>query len=474
MAQYNPALTDPLYPGGLPPSGTATTVPGTRNWSLGSYTTGSYPASVTFYSDRLAFGGATNTPDRVDLSVSSQYNVFSPNALLDGTVADSNALGFGLNSNTVNAIRWMSPTDHGLLLGTSGGPWMLKGATASQPLSPTNVDAKQAAPYGAQKVPAVVIGRQTLFLQTGGRHLRDAAYDFYVDGLSTKDISLLAEHLTTGGFTQMAVQQTPTQIVWLVRADGLLVSMCYDPEQKEVAWAQHPIGGNGVAQSVAVIPDPTGSRDELWLAVKRMINGAAALYVEKMSKIYEIGDAVSGNFVPGDTLFHDSGVHKTFGSPVTTVTGLTWLEGETVSVLADSATHPDVTVTSGGITLQRSATDVSVGLPYESRARTMRVEAGSADGTAQSKIKRIHKVAFRMYDTLGLFVRANSPYASDAPVSFRTTGDDMNAPPPLFTGDKIQLWEGDYEYDGTIEFGQSEPLPSNISAIVAHVDTQDD
>lgn len=472
MSQYT---YDPLNPGNPPPTGTSTLVPGTRNWSLGSFYTGSYPSCVTFYQDRLAFGGAVGTPERVDLSMSSQYDVFSPSSLLDDSVVDSNALGFNLNSNTVNAIRWMAPTDHGLLLGTAGGPWLLAGATSSQPLSPTNVDAKQAAPYGAQKVPAVTIGRQTLFLQTGGRHLRDAAYDFYVDGLSTKDVSLLAEHLTTGGFVQMAVQLTPMQILWLVRSDGLLVSMGYDPDQNEVCWAQHPIAGtNAVVQSVAVIPDPTGTRDEVWLAVKRTINSSDVVYVEKMSKVYEIGDASGTKFVPGDTIFHDSGVHTTFGSAVTTITGLDWLEGETVSVLADSATHPDCVVSGGSITLQRSALDVSVGLPYESRARTMRVEAGSADGTAQSKLKRIHKVAFRLFDTLGMFVKANSPYAQEIDVSFRTTGDDMNAPPPLFTGDKIQLWEGDYEYDGTIEFGQREPLPSNVSAIVAELETQDD
>ena len=40
---------------------------------------------------------------------------------------------------------------------------------------------------------------------------------------------------------------------------------------------------------------------------------------------------------------------------VETISGLDHLEGQTVSILADGATHPDKTVSSGAITLDRSA-----------------------------------------------------------------------------------------------------------------------
>lgn len=471
MAQYNPTDGDPLYPG----SGTASTaaIPNTRNWRLGNWHAGSYPACVTFHDDRLCFAGTTAEPQRVDMSNSGQYEVFSPSALRDGTVTDANAISVSLNSNTVNAVRWMSSDDHGLILGTAGGPWLIAPASTTSGLTPTNVKAKQAADYGASKVAAVRIGRQTLYLQSGGKRVRDAAYDFYVDGIKTKDISVLAEHLAHGGFKQFAVQQSPEQVVWLVRNDGLLVSVSYDTEQNEVGWAQHPVAGtDAVVQSVAVIPSTDGTRDEVWLAVKRTINGASVVYVEKMSKLSEVGDFPTGEFAPGDTVYQDCAVVKTFGSPVTSVTGLTWLEGETVSVLADGATHPDVTVSStGGVTLQRSATTVAIGLPYESRARTMRIEAAGADGTAQGKIKRINRLVFRLYETLGLFLR---PAGSDADqrVDFRSTADDMDAPPPLYTGDKDVDWEGGYDREGQIEFGQSEPLPCNVSALIAKVETE--
>ncbi|WP_410925272.1 hypothetical protein, partial [Pseudomonas aeruginosa] len=75
------------------------------------------------------------------------------------------------------------------------------------------------------------------------------------------------------------------------------------------------------------------------------------------------------------------------GAPTTTISGLTWLTGQTVGVLGDGATHPDVVVdNTGKITLQRSVSIAQVGLKYTSAGKTMRIEAGGADGPAQGKL----------------------------------------------------------------------------------------
>ena len=56
------------------------------------------------------------------------------------------------------------------------------------------------------------------------------------------------------------------------------------------------------------------------------------------------------------------------------ISGLAHLEGQTVSVLADGATHPDKVVSSGAIVLERAASKVKVGLPYTSLLQTMRIK----------------------------------------------------------------------------------------------------
>lgn len=469
---------DPTAPGSTDPTGAISPA---RAWYLGAFYPGNYPSAVTFHEDRLIFAGCPNLPQRLDGSVSGQYNTFSPNAVADGTVTAASAYAFSLNANTVNVIRWMQSDQHGLLIGTAGGEWLLSPGTTGQAISALNVSAKQSTLYGSEPVAPLRIGNETIFTQAGGRRLRALKYDFYVDGFQGPDVSVLSEHLTVSGFKQYALQKSPQQIIWAVRNDGALVSISYDRDQDEQGWYLHQLGGDPATTkvlSVACIPAPDDSRDEVWLAVQRVINGSTVCYVERMTKLWEVGDAVeytvSGvtqtKYVPQDTYYLDSAVRTVFGSPVTTITGLTWLEGQTVSVLADSATHPDVVVTGGSITLQRQAQDVCIGLGYTSKSRTLQIEAGGADGPAQGKIKRIHRLIVRMYDTLGLTLRAGT---QEQDVSFRYTNGLMDAPPSLFSGDQPLAWEGSYDRDGYVYWEQNQPLPSNISMIAAQLETQD-
>lgn len=472
---------DPLDPGPIPTT-TEPTIANTRGFCLGAYWTGNYPAVVQFHEDRLCFAGAPQSPNRIDMSNSGLYEVFSPSALLDGTVTDSNSCAFGLSSNEVNAIQWMMSDQNGLLVGTAGGEWILTPATSGAVITPTNINAKQSSQNGSEAVQPVRVGVDTLFLQGGGRRLRQIVYDFYVNGFQGTDTSAHAEHLTVGGFKQICFQRTPQQLVWLVRNDGALVCVNYDRGNDELGWSLHTIAG-GTVLSAQVIPAPDNSRDELWLAVQRTINGSAVIHVERMSKLWEEGDAtevtqdddsVVYRFTPNLTTYLDSAQRTVFGSPVTTISGLDHLEGCTVGVLADGATHPDCVVSGGSITLTRAATDVNVGLRYTSRGRTMHAEAGAATGTAQGKKKKIHRVIFRLFDSLGLTVKAaGSGGEQEITEPFRSTADAMDAPPSLFNGDYPVDWEGTWETEGWVEFAQTDPLPLNISSMTINLDTQD-
>lgn len=479
------AWNDPLDPG-APHTGTDPGVSGhgagVRQWALGAWYGNNYPACVHFYEDRLCFAGAPQSPERIDMSCSSAYETFSPSALLDDTVTPANACAFALNSNTVNAIRWMQSDQNGLLAGTAGGEWVVASSSITEALSPTSITAKQTTEFGAAAVAPVHTGMTTLFMQAGARKLREMKYSFMINGFQGTEISPLAEHLTAGGFKAMALQRTPQQVLWLVRNDGVLVSVSYDSDQNEVAWAPHPLGGTDTrVLSVAVIPAPDGSRDEVWLAVSRTVNGATAVNVERMSKLWEVGDAVLDEtvapgfyrYVPSETSYLDSSQRLVSETPVTTVSGLTWLIGETVGVLADGAAHPDCVVdATGTITLARPAKDIVVGLKYTSIGRTLTIEAGGGDGPAQGKIKRIHDVIFRAYESAGFQVRAtNSTVVND--IWLRKTSDTMDEPVPLQTGDIPQVWEGSYDRLGQVEWQQSQPLPLNLSGLVVQLETQD-
>ena len=61
-------------------------------------------------------------------------------------------------------------------------------------------------------------------------------------------LTILAEHVTEGGLTQIAYQQEPNQIVYGVRGDGEMIGLTYQREQQVAAWHRHIFGGRlGIA-----------------------------------------------------------------------------------------------------------------------------------------------------------------------------------------------------------------------------------
>lgn len=453
---------------------TAVGTTASANWRLGVWNSvNGYPGAVAFHQDRLTFGGVPSYPNRIDSSNGGDYTNFSPTGV-DGTVVDTNSLSFNLASAKMNVINWIVSDEWGMLIGTASNEWVVAASTTQVALTPTNINAKQTTSYGSNSVYPARMGKSTLFVQRTGRKIREMTYQLMMNSFQAADISLLAEHLTKGGIKQLTAQNAPNPVLWVVRNDGTLVGMSYDKDQEIAGWHQHQLGGYSdaaqtlppVVESIAVIPSPTTIRDDLWLCVQRYVNGSVVRTVELLNKYWEDGDAANSAF------FVDCGATYT-GSATTTVSGLTWLKGQTVSVLADGSVHPTCVVNSSGvITLSRSASKVQVGLGYNSDGKTMRIEAGGADGTSQGKLKRIHRAIFRFFQSVGLNV-ASTADVSAFPEPFRSSADLMDNPVALYTGDKRWTWDGSYELEGQIFWRQSDPLPSNVLLVVAQLETQD-
>ena len=86
-------------------------------------------------------------------------------------------------------------------------------------------------------------------------------------------------------------------------------------------------------------------------------------------------------------------VSMTAAYQVTTVSGLTWLQGMTVNILADGAPVPAQVVSVGGsITLPYPATKVIVGLPIIAQVQTLpaSLSVDSGFGETLQKLSLIH------------------------------------------------------------------------------------
>ena len=539
----------------------------TANWQLGAFsdTTG-HPSSVTFFEQRLVFAGTTDQPQTIFFSKSGDYENMDAN--IGGTIADDDAIIYTIASNQVNAIRFMTAT-RTLIIGTAGGEFTVSGGGTDSAVTPTNILIKKQSNHGAANVDAIAVGNATLFLQRAKRKIRELAYNFDVDGYIAPDMTILAEHISEGGLTQIAYQQEPNQIVYGVRGDGELVGLTYQREQQVTAWHRHIFGGrfgnatvtvtdyaniaNGtrivltkadgttttftsatssttgkfhtttsnnqsatnlktlidadsdftatvssnvvtitetsplstgfltvtslddstrlaktnegkaVCESVAVIPTDD-TEYQVYVIVKRTINGATRRFVEILNVFdFDETDNTSFNFL-------DSALSYS-GSAATTISGLDHLEGQTVSILADGATHPDKTVSSGSITLDRSVTNAKIGLAYTSLLQTMRLNAGSQNGTSQGKTKRIYDITVRMFETIG--VEVGPDLSNMERIPFRSSADLMDEGIPPFTGDKEVEFRGNYETDGFIYVRQRQPLPFTILSLYPRLTTND-
>ena len=373
-----------------------------------------YPAAVTFHEGRLVFNASYEQPQTIWGSQSGDFENFGV-----GTAA-GDAYEFSIAANKVNIGRWLLPS-RVLLVGTKGGEFRVTGGN-DLPITPTNVDAKSETAYGSNFVNPVRVGSAILFCQRSGRKLRELAFSMDFDSYVAPDLTVLAEHIFPIGKTmqEMDFQQDPDPIVWVVRSDGVLCALSYDRSNDVVGWHRHPIGGDAVVESVAVIPHPDGDREEVWLAVKRTINGTEVRYIEYQDD--------SGGFY--GHLNVDSALTYS-GAPATTFGGLEHLRGEVVAIVGDGAYYGTQTVPTTGlaqVVITPAASVVEVGLPYTSTFETLRAEIPGPSGSSQGQKKRQPRVCIRAIDTMG--IRING-YQQPA----RRSIDLLGSPPSLFTGD---------------------------------------
>ncbi|MEC8230457.1 MAG: ubiquitin-activating E1 FCCH domain-containing protein [Pseudomonadota bacterium] len=445
---------------------------GHNNWTFATLTitgspspninnaTNQYPSVVTFFEQRLIFANTNNNPQTLWMSKNGDYTNFTTGS------ADDDALVYTIAANQVNAIRYLSAT-RVLTVGTSGGEYVVT-ASNDGPITPTTTLIRKYSNYGSALIEPVQVADVTLFVQRGKRKIREFKYVGEVNtaAYQAPEMTILAEHITKGGLTQFAYQQEPDSVVWATRQDGTLLGMTYRREEDVVAWHKHIIGGSfsggqAVVESIATLPSDTGE-DRLFMIVKRTINGQTKRYIEQMKPFDFGGVTTNAHFV-------DSGLSYA-GSAVNSLTGLHHLSGQTLEVLVNGASHPQSTVTNGGINLSFSATTAAVGYGFTSAMKTLRVESGSSDGTSQGKPKRIHAISLRLFETVGIEV-GNSPDNIDR-IPFRDSSMPMDQAIPLFTGDKEIEFRGGYGED-RIYVQQNQALPMTVLSFYPRMNTFD-
>ena len=213
-------------------------------------------------------------------------------------------------------------------------------------------------------------------------------------------------------------------------------------------------------ESVAVI-DGDNDEDQVWLVVQRYINGATKRYVEYFMPFEFNKDLTSFHFL-------DSGLTYS-GGETSSLTGLSHLEGETVSIIGEGSVQNSKVVGSGAVSLDTDIEEATVGLLYSSDLQTMRLDEGYTE-TTQTKTKRVYDLSVRFLDTIGASVGPDADTLTS--IDFRDSGASMDLPVPLFTGDKSIEFDVGHGTEGLIYIKQSQALPMTILGIYPRLETE--
>jgi hypothetical protein len=455
----------------------------TPNWAYGAWNNrDGYPACVTFTRGRLAFARRGD----VEISVSQDFENFAAKTP-QGVITPDMALSLTLPIQ--DDIVWLAD-GRVILAGTESSEQIIEEINTGQAFGPANVKTQTATAYGSATCPGLIIGQYVIFVQTSGRVLRAIRYNFYIDNYDGPNLSVMADEiaLPITQFIQFDYQKEPDSVIWAIRSDGQLTGLTFKiesqgigiDEERVIGWHEHPL--NGAVESVATIPSADGSQDDVWMIIRRTIEGQTRRYVEYLATHY-----FTGQDVKTQAIYVDSAAQFNLGVPMQTVVpGLLRLEGQTVKVMTDGAQHADCVVSSAGqITLNWPAQHVTVGLGYASLVASMPIEAPLPDGTAISKIKRVSGLRIRFRNTIGGQVgyidddgdpRTDDDQPTYDVIDMRTPYDDYNNPPPIFNGfwprdKKVMSFPAGFQQAAKISYRTDTVFPATVVGIYPILET---
>lgn len=396
---------------------------------------GIYPSSVAFFKDRLAFGLNAKTGPTVCFSCSGDYENFAD--MTYGEVLADNAITLPVQGD-LNRIQWLCSQDN-LFVGTEGGIIAVKAMTSSEVFGPNNVTYDNISSIGTCKIQPIRVGDDVLYLGRLAKDIYAIQYNWETDSYNPDEISLIAYNLLDKGVTSWSLQYEPYRIIWMTRTDGKIIGLTYNKRQAVRAFHLHETDGEW--EGLAVIPEPSGSMDEIWAICKRTINNVSKQYVEYFKNglpiIVPSGQTQAQTLAYNlDKAFYlDCAKEYTFEAATSSITGLNHLEGKTVKVFADGKTQMDKTVSSGAITLDSQANHVLVGLGYETILEPLPMNIDMPDGTGQGRSQRINQVIVRLYRSRNFKYSADGKNFKVAPVITKPTDT-------LKSGDLVLNWAG--------------------------------
>ncbi|WP_447867238.1 hypothetical protein [Rahnella bonaserana] len=421
----------------------------TEIWTEGDWSNKKgWPTSVSFYEGRLWWAGNDNFWG----SVSDAYDSFD-----DTTEGDSGPISGRIGSGPVDTINWLVPLLR-LIMGTQGAEASLRSSSFDEPLTPTNFGVKYPSTQGSAGVAALKIDSGAIFVQRSGVRVYELNYDSGLYDYVSSDMTTLCPEIGLPSIVAIDAHRQPDTRIHCVRGDGKVAIQIFDKAEDVKCWVLYET--DGLVEDVVTLPGSV--EDRVYYVVNR--NGIRSLEQWALESECQ-----------GGQLCKLADSHVTYsGSPVSSIPGLSHLEGRSVVVWADGFDIGRITVSGGSISLPSPKSNVVAGLGYSAPYKSSKLAYSAGMGTALTQRKKVDRVGLILSNAhaQGLTYGPDFDHLDDMP------RDEYGAYVPdgkiweQYDSDAIEF-NGEWDTDSRLCLMAAAPRPVTVLAAIIGLVTND-
>ena len=385
-----------------------------------------YPAAVTFHENRLCFGGTIAEPDTIFMSQLGEFFNYDV-----GEGEDTEAIILVAATGDVNEIRYMR-SNRDLQIFTLSDELYIP-TYLNQAITPTNAQIRKQTPFGSEFVLPTSIDGATIFVERGGRAVREYIYSDAEDAYISTGISTVASHLIVNPVDIAVVHSgfsTQESYAALVMGNGDMAFFSSNRAEKRAAWTKVTTQGDYLAAA--------------------SIGDRLFYYAKDVNNNYVLSEFA------GD-IGLDNYLYVAYGSGTVNVSSL--YSSGTVDVIGYDGTNNvylgEFTVSGGNITMTAHSgyTHFYVGKKYTSKVITNAVDTVAANGPVTGDVRGISTVVLNIKDSTS--VKVNN----------RTINNITG-----FTGNKEVRLLG-YGRNPQVTIEQVDPMPLQINGLISELIT---
>lgn len=346
-----------------------------------------WPTQVLLYDNRLIWARG----NKVWMTTLGDFYDF---AIIS---TDDSAIAISLSSSEGKLVDIAWLLNSGVVVaGTDSSEWTIRGKEAFATITLATIRAIPSGTEGSSSHRPLAIDGGVVFIGRSRDRLHFAQFDPLNENVKLQELTLFSKRILDAGAYGLAYQRDPHRLVWIRKGDGTLSCVTFRPDQDVVGWARRTMT-NGFIEDISAIPSPDASRSEVWMVVRRTINGVTRRYVEVMQPFFT---ALNVDAPTAESAwFVDSGLERRGNDAVTTISGLEHLIGQEVVIFCDGVQHVNRTVSSTGtITLDYPAKNVLVGLPITAIIRTLPLHLVTQNGSGRGNKKAVRRVAAELFE----------------------------------------------------------------------------